>query len=368
MLLMRTSTALEALGSLRHGSSLVDPRSGGGGGGVQVTNAAAALGARLGYLRGDCVLALEEGDFEPVLAREEGAGRVGEARSGGGAASLSAARSPRSGSGGSGLVGGPPFVILPLDACQSGTTCMALVRAFYDAAGRWYARTGSEGGGDASSAASAGVGQRTRRPMLLIPANMAIVAPAQVSFARRCVDEFEAELSSSQARASVGGSSSGGGADGRKHAAGKQESGDGRPGRPQATSLGGGGVGWGGAAGSSSARLLPTPAVHAVLLLHLAPEQMRFRPIYSTPSCDWQAVFDDDWGLEEVGDDDGDDSENGNGVSGGTPEPTAWAAADEDMDPTPWLRMIFGISTPDTAQAAAAALRARVQDQVQLGL
>jgi hypothetical protein len=171
--------------------------------------------------------------------------------------------------------------------------------------------------------------------LLLVLANMSIVALTQVSFARRCVDGLIAHALELQQR------------DASKAAAqayevpaegddlapppmvplAREDSGNGRLRVPQ--------------------RAPRSP--HIVFLLHKSQDQMRLSPVYHTTSCDWTAVYVDDWGLEARTNGDDDDG-------------------DESIDPTPWLRMLFGIKDETTAAAAQAAFRERVEGKLDLAL
>jgi hypothetical protein len=45
---------------------------------------------------------------------------------------------------------------------------------------------------------------------------------------------------------------------------------------------------YGGAAGGGTEKAGPFVAPHVVFVLHLPAEQLAFRPVYHTTSCDWQ--------------------------------------------------------------------------------
>ena len=100
--------------------------------------------------------------------------------------------------------------------------------------------------------------------MLVVVANMAIVAEAQVALARRAVDSCAANGGEV---AQVG--------DDAMFVGGEGSQGEGE-----------GGVSGGGAGVAVESGTFFPP--HVVFVLHLAAEQLAFRPVYHTTSCDWQ--------------------------------------------------------------------------------
>ena len=191
------------------------------------------------------------------------------------------------------------FCVLPLDGCSSGALCENLCRAFFEAC---HCNTMGS----------------TLRPVLLVVANMAIVAEAQVALARRAVDDCVAAYTAE----AVG------------HENGLEDA------------LPEGGFG--------DAFRPP----HVVFVLHLAAEQLAFRPIYHTTSCDWQAVYVDDWGL----------STNDSGTLYEDKLGSEQDDGNDAIDETPWTRMLFGVSDDKSQKAARIAFNRKLEESIFIAL